>query len=452
MTRRLVIKGGHLVTMDPTAGELPDTDILVADGEIVDIARGIDASDAEVIDASGKVVMPGLIDTHRHTWQSMLRNSLPDGDLPDYLGTILDALGPKFRPEDAYAGNLLGALGALNSGVTTMLDWSHISTTPEHAEAAIAALQASRMRAVYAHGAPKWFGAQEHPDYIRRLRSQYFSSDDQLVTLAMALRGPEFTPMEVVEHDIRLAREVAAPITVHVGCGALGPKHRAVTSMAERGLLGPDITYVHCTTSSDEELKLIVESGGTVSIAPAIEAQMGHGHPPFDRFADLGVRPSLSVDVEVSVASDMFTQMRAAFQIARLTAHASVRAGGAATFLSALDVLGFATVEGARALGLQDRIGSITTGKRADLVILDLDKLNVAPVNDVVGAIVLSADTSNVDTVLVDGEVVKSNGAMVGDHVTAATDAAYRSRDHLYALAGRAPVRLGPTSHPDRGR
>jgi 5-methylthioadenosine/S-adenosylhomocysteine deaminase len=449
MGQRLLIRGGFLITMDPDLGDLADTDILVSDGKIIDIGRGIEAADAVVIDASQKVVIPGLIDTHRHTWQSVLRNSLPDDDFPTYLRTILDTFAPHYRPEDVYAGNLIGALGAINAGVTTMLDWSHIMNSPQHADAAVEALQTTRIRAVFAHGAPNvphhdWWGdnTRNHPDDIARLRSQYFSSADQLITLAMALRGPEFTVMEVTKHDIELARSVGAPITVHVGCGGLGPKYRAISQMSQYGLLGPDITFVHCTTSTDEELKLIVESGGTVSIAPAVESQMGHGDPPFNRFSDLGLRPSLSLDVETSTASDMFTQMHAAYHTARLIAHERARAGQKAEFLTTRDILELATVQGARTLGLQDRVGSIAVGKRADLVVLDLNTVNVAPVNDVVGAVVLSADTSNVDTVIIDGNVVKSDGRLVDVDLTSAMNSIHQSRDYLYASAGRTPSRL----------
>lgn len=449
MRQRLLIRSGYLVTMEPSVGDLVDTDILVVDGEITEIGRDIQAVDAVVVDASQKVVIPGLIDTHRHTWQSVLRNSLPDDDLPTYLHTILDTFAPHYRPQDVYAGNLIGALGAINAGVTTLLDWSHIMNGPEHADAAVEALQSARIRAVFAHGAPNaphhdWWGenTRNHPADIIRLRSRYFSSDDQLVTLAMALRGPEFTVMEVTKHDIELARSVSAPITVHVGCGRLGPKYQAISQMARYGLLGPDITFVHCTTSSDEELKLVVDSGGSVSIAPAVESQMGHGHPPFNRFADLGMRPSLSLDVETSTASDMFTQMHAAYHTARLIAHERVRAGQQAQFLNTRDILELATLQGARTLGLQDRVGSIAVGKRADLVVLDLNTVNVAPVNDVVGAIVLSADTSNVDTVVIDGNVVKRKGTLVDVNLATAMNSIHQSRDYLYASAGRTPTQF----------
>jgi cytosine/adenosine deaminase-related metal-dependent hydrolase len=330
-----------------------------------------------------------------------------------------------------------------------MLDWSHIINTPAHADAAIEALQTSGIRAVFAHGAPnkphaEWWkeSVLTHPKDFARVRSQYCSSENQLVSLAMALRGPEFATIDATKADVEFARSLGAPMTMHVGCGGLGPKYRAIEQMHHAGILGPDMTFVHCTTSSDEELKMVVDAGASVSIAPAVESQMGHGDPPFNRFSDLGVRPSLSVDVETSTASDMFTQMRAAYHTSRLIAHERARAGRDAQFLSTRDVLELATMEGARTLGLESKVGSVSVGKRADLVLLDLNRVNVAPVNNVIGAIVLSVDTSNVVSVVIDGVFRKRDGVVVGLDYEAVMETSYRSRDFLYQAAGRRPDQL----------
>ncbi len=384
--------------MDPELGDQPATDIRVSDGRIARVGRNLATGDAEVIDVSGLVVIPGLIDTHRHLWQSTIRNSLPDVDLPAYLKIILSDFAPHYRAEDVGTSDLLGAIGAINATL-------------------------------------------EHPDDCVRIKSEHFTTDDQLVTLAMALRGPEFATIKATEADVAMARELCIPMTMHVGCGALGPKYQAITRMHRAGILGPDMTFVHCTTSSDDELEMIFGAGASVSVAPAVESQMGHGDPPFNRFADLGVRPSLSVDVEVSTASDMFTQMRAAYHTSRLIAHERARAGQEATFLSTRDILQLATVQGARTLGLEDKIGSITVGKRADLTVLDLNRINVAPVNDVVGAVVLSADTSNVTHVVIDGTVKKRDGKLIDVDFGSLTDTAYASRDYLFKAAGREPDR-----------
>jgi cytosine/adenosine deaminase-related metal-dependent hydrolase len=350
-----------------------------------------------------------------------------------------------YRPEDAYAGDLIGLLGAIDAGVTTILDWSHIQNTPEHSDAVIKALQETGIRAVFAYGNPNtsladwWFNSSlKHPEDIRRLRTQYFSSDDQLLTLALAPRGPEFTTPEVYRHDWALAREVGAPITVHVGVGENGFSG-GIKRMYEERLLGPDTTYIHCTTLSDDELKYIVDTGGTFSIATAVEMQMRHGMPPLDRILRLGARPSLSVDVETNVSGDMFGQMRAAFQCQRALVNQRALYGGSfegENLLTVKDVLEFATIEGARVVGLSNKTGSLTPGKEADIIMLRTDRLNVFPVNDPVGAVVTAMDTSNVDSVFIAGQAMKRNGQMLNVDLDRARRLAAASRDYVVEKAG----------------
>lgn len=223
--RRILIKGGYVVSCDPSVGELADADVLIEGSKIAAVGRNLGAADAEVIDASAKLVLPGLIDTHRHTWQTHLRSMIPEGDFFVYRKVVLQTMAPRYRPEDVYIGNLLGAVGAINSGITTLLDWSHIMQTPEHADAAIRGLADSEIRGIFAHGYPttaagEWSNPTSqlrHPADIRRIQKQYFGSADQLLTLAMAIRGPGSSAYETAVDDIKLARELGLPITVHTG-------------------------------------------------------------------------------------------------------------------------------------------------------------------------------------------------------------------------------------------
>jgi len=380
--------------------------------------------------------VPGFIDTHRHLWQTAMRNIAADWTLSQYLVGVLGALAPVYRPEDVYAGNLLGALEALDHGITTILDWSHCAVmTPEHTDAAITALEHTGMRAVYAYGnaAPIWFDPASSADWsdLRRLRRER-PSDDGLVTLAAALRGPDFGTVDVAVEDWRVARELGLPITVHIGVA--GFADRPVAALAERGLLGPDTTYVHCSRLHDDELAMIAGSGGTASVATEVEMHMGHGYPPTGRLVAAGVRPSLSIDVCTGIGGDMFTAMRTTLAMQRaLDNDRVIQTGKAPTSLdlTARDVLGFATIEGARALGLADRTGSITPGKAADLLLLRTDRLNMLPVNNPVAAVALAANSSNVDTVLVEGRVVKQDGELVGEAAAAVRRLAESSRDYL---------------------
>lgn len=445
MSHRLLITGGHVVPVDPTVEGGPDVDVLVEDGRIVAVERDLAGVDAEIVDAAGTIVLPGFVDTHRHTWETVLRGMLPACTLDEYLAHLAGVVGPAFEPADVYAGNLLGSLEALNAGITTMVDWSHANNTPDHADEGIRALREAGIRAMYAHGTPArgdwWVGSTHgHPDDARRVRGQYFSSDDGLLTFALALRGPGVTSPEVVAHDWRLARDLAARISVHVGMRITGVHTSAVAELHEAGLLGPDTTYIHASTSTDEELALIAESGGTLSIAPYVEMLMGHGHPPTGRSLDHGIAPSLSIDVATSVPGDMFTQMRTVLVEDRIrTFDEDTPDVPFAPRLTHSDVLRMATTNGAAASGLDHRVGTLTPGKAADLVLLRADAINTIPVVDPIATIVTSADTSNVDTVLVGGEIRKRHGRLVGVDLLRVRGLAENARDAVLGRAEAAP-------------
>jgi 5-methylthioadenosine/S-adenosylhomocysteine deaminase len=439
--KRVLLRGGHVLSMDPKIGDLYGGDVLIEDDRIAAVGASLDVGDAEVVDATNCIVMPGFIDSHRHTWETVIRGIAPDVSLAGYFDIVLDQLAPAYRAEDVYAGNYLGSLEAIDAGVTTVLDWSHINNTPEHADEAIRGLRDGRLRAVYCYGNPNtsladwWYTSTlEAPEDIRRVREQYFSSDDGLLTLAMGTRGPGFCTPEVVKHDWELARDVGAPISVHVGMGPFAGRFSMVKQLDELGLLGSDTTYIHCNYLSDEEFQLIADTGGKVSISPAVEMMMGHGTPPTARALAHGLRPSLSIDVVTTVPGDMFTQMRFLFAQDRLQAHEAAFAAGNETepiLLSSRDVLEFATIEGARVCGLEDRTGSLTPGKQADVILVRGDDTNTYPVIDPISTVVLQADTRNVDSVFVAGRAVKRNGQLVDADLRRARDLAESSLDYL---------------------
>jgi cytosine/adenosine deaminase-related metal-dependent hydrolase len=419
--QRLLLKGGSVLSMDPRVGQLERGDVLIEGSRIAEVGPNITAS-ATTIDASNSIVMPGFVDTHRHMWQGALRNILPDGLLSDYTRDITGAARAAFRPEDARIGDLVTALGAINAGVTTVLDWSHIGNSPQHTDAAIEGLRESGIRAVYGYGGGAGGPQNQFPGDIRRLRKQHFSSNDQLLTLAMATG--------VNAADWRLAREVNAPITVHlVGGGALTPV---------RDALGADVTLIHCTNLTDADWQLIVSSRAKVSIACPIEMGMGHGVPPIMEVLERGIRPSLSTDVETEMPGDFFTQMRSVFTLQRMLQQSKVRAGerNPQPLLTAREVVSFATVEGARVNGLEAKVGTLTPGKQADVIVLRTDRINVMPVNNAYGAVVLGMDTSNVDTVIVGGKVLKRGGQLVGVDLTRIQRQAEQSRDYLLGRVG----------------
>jgi 5-methylthioadenosine/S-adenosylhomocysteine deaminase len=441
VSKRVLFRGGHILSMDPAIGDLYGGDVLVEGDTIAAVGPSIEAGDAEVVDATECILIPGFIDSHRHTWETVIRGIAPDVSLGGYFDLVLDQLAPAYRPEDVYAGNYLGSLEAIDAGVTTLLDWSHINNTPEHSDEAIRALRDARLRAVYCYGnantslADWWYESTlGSPEDIRRVRDQYFSSDDGLITLAMGTRGPGFCTADVVKHDWELARDVGAPISVHVGMGPYAGRFSMVSQLNEMGLLGPDTTYIHCNYLSDEEFQLIADTGGKVSIAPSVEMAMGHGTPPTGRALAHGIRPSLSIDVVTTVPGDMFTQMRFMFAMERLLAHEAAFAAGnqeEPVLLTSREVLEFATIEGARVCGIEERTGSLTPGKKADLVMIRCDDSNTYPVIDPVSTVVHQADTRNVDTVMVDGELLKRGGKLVSGDLRHARELAGTALNYL---------------------
>jgi len=462
MAQRILIKDAIVLSQDESIGELPRADILVEDDRIAQVGPDLAVADAQVIEAAGDIVIPGFIDTHRHTWETSIRTCAPDYTLGAYFGAILDQFAPKYQPDDVYAANQWGALECVNAGITTLVDWSHIMNTPDHADAAVKGLADTGIRSVFAFGFPNtsiqawWFG----PDYAgsveridgdlaRRVKSQYFSSDDGLMTMALATRGTNFCKPEVVQYEWELARELGIDITVHVAMDRFGYTKGMLTALRDLDLLYPGTTYIHSCHLSDEEWQLVKDSGGNVSLAPQIEHQMGHGWAPGQKAESLGIPVGLSSDVATTASSDQFTQMHAVLASERARRHQVAwdedLDGNSPTpdLITSRQVLRWATLDGAKVAGIDDRTGSITPGKKADLVIIDTSAVNVAPVIDPVAAVVCAADISNVDTVIIDGVIHKQGGKLVAD-LTRPRELVLASRDRLVAQvepqAGWLPV------------
>jgi 5-methylthioadenosine/S-adenosylhomocysteine deaminase len=449
MANRMLLRGGYVITMDPAIGDVPDCDVLVEGDRIAAVQRHITV-DADVLDLTGRIVIPGFVDTHRHTWEAAIRGCAPDDTLDDYFVHILDTFAPVYRAEDVYAANLAGSLECLNAGITTLVDWSHINNTPDHPDAAIQALQETGIRAQYAYGsantslADYWNESKIAipADDVRRVHDTYFSSGtsgDGLLTMALATRGPGFCLPDVVRAEWDLARDLGIPVTVHVAMGRVGGRFGMVKQLAELDLLRAGTTYIHCCHLSDEEWHLIVDSGGMVSIAAQVELQMGHGWPPVMKALGHGLRPGLSAGVVTSLPGDMFTQIRAAFGAERARVHetcweADIPCPG--DILTARHLLEMATINGAGIAGVADKTGSLTPGKQADIVVIDATALSVAPVIDPVAAVTLCADVSNVETVLVAGVSRKRDGRLLAN-AGRARQLVEASRDHLVAATQR---------------
>jgi 5-methylthioadenosine/S-adenosylhomocysteine deaminase len=418
---RTLLRGGVVVSMDPDVGDLPQGDVLIEDGRIAAVAATVDAAGAEVVDATGKIVMPGFVDTHRHTWQTAFRGIGADWTFGQYRVAMHGTLKPHYRPEDVYLGNLLGRIEALSSDVTTMLDWFHCSDRPENADAAIQALREAPGRSVFCYGAGM-AGETDIAPEITRVRSQL--PDDGM---ALGLRGPQMTTMDTTAADVALARELGLRVSVHVHAATGWPSgRRPIADMRDRGLLDDRTTFVHGNGISDDQVAMMADAGCSVSISPDVELKMGFGWPETGRMLAAGIRPSLSIDDCPSAGGDMFATMRTAFAVQR----------GLDGGLTARDFVEFATVDGARACGLGARTGSITVGTDADLILLDAEDPSVFPVGDPVGTVVAAGHPGLVDSVFVAGRAVKRDGRLLGVDLPALRVRLLESRDRIAAAAG----------------
>ncbi|CAB3793911.1 amidohydrolase family protein [Pararobbsia alpina] len=414
--RPILIRQAHIVSMDDSIGDLTG-DVLVKDGKIVEVAPSIEAGQATVIDGRHKVLIPGFVNTHIHLWQTVMKGCAGDWTFNDYLQHALGSAGKQFTAQDVYLSTFLGALEQMEAGVTTVFDWAHILNTPEHTDRAIDGLQDSGIRAVFGHGTPgddvgKWYyqSTTPHLDDVVRIRKSRLSSDDDLVTLGLSMRGPDFATAEVTRADIELARSLGIMSSMHVAVGMYGDYTANVRALGKAGLLGPDINLTHGNRLADDEIAMAVDAGVSISVTPEVEMQMGHGLPITGRVLGAGGNIVLGTDVVSSVSADMFSQMRFAVQLERGLANSRLHEEGRMPerfTLNARDVLRSATIHGARALGLANRTGSVTPGKEADLTLLGWDQAHVQPRVDPVQAVVFHGSVTNVHTVMVRGQVQK---------------------------------------------
>ncbi|MGW4033440.1 amidohydrolase family protein [Streptomyces sp. NPDC004838] len=424
--RLVLLTGGTVVTMDPVLKTLERADVLLRGDRIEEVGHGLTAADAVVVDVSGSIVAPGFVDTHRHAWQAQMRRTIPDvDDLVGYLQSTLMQVAPVYQPDDMYVGTRLAALTALDGGITTMLDFSHNSRTAEHSDAAITALFEAGIRGVHASMGPH-FGDwdQQWPHDLARLRSTYFPTDDQLVTLRLAaLATPEIAGARLAYgHDLaRVAADLDIGVSLDVMFGAAASE--AIVRWEREGLLGPHIESIHSTALSADAWSAMSATGVAVSLAPTSDTQIGleDAVPPVDEALAHGIRPGLSVDVEVALASDMFTQMRTLLAVQRMRAvHSAYGTDDVPVRITTRDVLDFATLSGARTLRLDHVTGSLTPGKQADLIVVDAEDLNTMPLHDPIGTLVLGADRANITSVWIAGRLRKWAGRLVGvdlDHL-----------------------------------
>jgi len=423
MTKTL-IKGAMVVTMEPDLGDLVPGDVLIDGDRIVAIGRNLEVGDAQVIDGTHRIVAPGFINAHLHTWQAALKGIAANWTLLEYFKWVHRGLATQFRPEDIEIATLFGALTQIDAGTTTLVDWCHNNPTPDHTDGAVAGLFASGIRAVFLHGPPKpdpkpgepHFSEIPHPRHeVERLLKGPFASRDQLVTLGLAILGPHYSTIEVSRHDFRMAKELGLIASMHQAGPT--PKTPGGWDMLEAdGLVGPYVNIVHGNDFSDERLRRYVDLGVSFSVTADSEMCAGHGHPITGRLLACGGNPTLGNDLETVTSSDMTTSARVALQMQRALDNAVSRERTqsipATSTITTRQALSWITTEPAKMLGLDSKIGSLAPGKQADLVVFRADDMNLWPVHEPVNALVMQASFGNVDSVMIAGQWKKRGGKL----------------------------------------
>lgn len=427
MSEKLHLRGGCVLTLGARSSNLVEGDVVIDDGIVAEVGRGLRARDAEVVDATDTIVMPGFVDAHRHSWTSLFRNL---GERGGDTGHLTAEVRDHYTPDDVYAAVLVGLLGAAEAGITTVVDRCDLPLDDASADALVRAHADSGLRTVIAAG--------QEP-VTRELLTRLIDGAGPSTTIA---HGSGQTDLELLASDWGLARELGVRIHAHAATDAPGPGW--VAALAERGLLGDDVTLIHHTALDDADIGAIAASGASIVFTPSSEMATGHGAPPIQELMDHDLRPGLGIDLERVAPGDMFAQMRETISLQHATVfdRKLMGKGSLPRLMSTRDVIRYATLEGARAAGLGGVTGSLEPGMQADLIVLRTDRPNIWPINDAIGAVVWGMDTSNIDQVLVGGRTVLRGGALEAD-VASLSAAAIESRERVSSAAGLVATGVG---------
>ncbi len=421
-----LIRDAYVMTMDPQLGDIPGGDVHVKNGAIIAVGKSIQAPGAAAINGRGTIVLPGLVETHWHMWNTLLRSFA--GEKPDqgYFPTAA-TMGAVMTPEDNYHGVRLAACEALDSGMTTVHNYCHNLRSKEHAIADVRGLQESGLRARWSYGWPQGLPDTQVCDLagLEDMHRDWASySNDGLISLGFAWRGmfrAGLLPREVYRKEIDTARKLGIPSSSHIGSAEIAAKGQ-IESHAKEGLLGKDLQIIHALSATPAEIEMIKKSGAVMSVSPDTELRIGYGFTQVSEFLDAGIPLGVSID-STALAGDanLFDSLKMIRYIENARAHSETK-------MTARKVLELGTIEGARSLGIDDRVGSLRPGKRADLIIISLQHPNMGVFTDPAHLVVEATQASNVDTVVVDGRILKRGGKLVAipvDQVLADASASF---------------------------
>lgn len=415
----LLIRNATVLTMDPKLGDIIEGDVLIRDGLIVAVGQQLKGEGATVMDASGMILIPGLVDAHWHLWNSFMRNSAPTPGGQAFFKSQT-GISSRFTPHLTDIGVRLGLAQAIEAGITTVNSWAHNIREPAFADAEVQALAASGLRGRLWYGYPQDLAATENMDFkdIQRMQALLQAPLFNRLDLGVAIRGPERTAADIWEREFAFAKAQSLPVSTHISVTVETQKKKAVQQLAQRGLLNANVQLVHATHVDAEDLRSIAQSGASVCLTPLTEMRVGYGLPPVAALYKAKIPLSLGIDTLVlSGNANPFMVMQTALNLACASSENEQA-------LTARAVLHWATQGGADNMGLGSLIGSISVGKRADITLIDGRRLGMAPVTDPVASVVQSATPSDVDTVIADGRMLKQGGRLLTINVEAlATDA-----------------------------
>ena len=422
-----LIRNGYVLTMDAAAGDIAGGDVHIRGGAIAAVGRGLSAPGAEIIDGTGMLVLPGFVETHWHIWTALLRSLAGDRQEHGYFPTSR-TVGTFYSADDMYAAGRLAAAEAINAGVTFVHDWCHNVRGPDYAEAALRALAETGIRARFSYGSPTAASNDATIDLrdLRRLSERWRDhANGGLLTLGLAWRG---AASAATMQDYELAKQLGLPISVHAN--NFESSAGGIQQLADRGLLAPGMQVIHAVWCTPEEIRALADNGVNVSVSPYSELRIGFGLPIVGKLVAAGVTVGLSVDTTtLSGNADMFAIMKAIQNIENGRAKNEFE-------LTARRVLQLATIDGARSMGIGDRVGSLTPGKRADVIMVDTRAVNLAVLTEPAHLLVEAAQPANVDTVMIDGRIVKRGGRLTSLDVGEIVDAAARASTAVRRRSG----------------